>query len=171
MNKNEILLDIIREQVRKEIEEENAIKNKGKDVNLFESFEGNTYVNIDMYLGSVKNYFGLDSDSLKRELYKNGVLYHNGSKYIPNEDFESIVIMKNKKLYVNRDEIDKYLMIYLLERMSIKNIKDTFEYQMENNKSELISELYRVSNAEFQRKSPVFQDLRLGENKTTKIDM
>jgi hypothetical protein len=120
---------------------------------------------------ATKEYFGLDSDSLKRELYKNGVLYHNGNKYVPNEGFEEVVLLKHGKLYVNRDEIDRYLFVYILQRMSIKNIRDSFEAELENNKTELIEELYRVSNAEFQRNSPVFEDIRLGVNKKSQIDM
>ncbi|MGL6024156.1 MAG: hypothetical protein ACRC0F_06030 [Cetobacterium sp.] len=110
------------------------------------------------------------SDSLKRELHKNGVVYHNGNRYIPNEDFEGVVILKNNKLFVNRDEIDKYLVVYLLERMSIKNIKESFEMELKNSKHNLIQELYNVSNAEFQRNSPVFTEVRLGVNSKSQIE-
>ena len=173
MNKNEVLLDIIKENIKQEILEEERLKKKESAKNniLFEIFEGNTYVNIDLFLNSVKDYFGIDSDAFTRELYKNGVLYHNGNRYIPNEDFEGIVLLKNGKLFVNRDEIDKYLVVYLLERMSIKNIKESFEIELQRNKFALIQELYNVSNAEFQRNSPVFESIRLGHNKKSEIDM
>lgn len=170
MERTKVLLDLIREEVRKEILEEESIKNKNKTP-LLCVYGGNTYTHLDTFCEKNVEYFGLSSDNFKRSLYQKGLIDYNGSKYIPFDGMEAIAILNNGKLYINRDRIDSMLMLYLIERMSIKNMRDAFEEKLKSNKQDFVQELYDVSNAEFQRKSPVFQDLRLGENKIAKIDM
>ncbi|MGL6024155.1 MAG: hypothetical protein ACRC0F_06025 [Cetobacterium sp.] len=50
-NRNEVLLEIIREEVKRDVisEIEATKKEEAKKNVLFEQFQGNTYVNIDVF--------------------------------------------------------------------------------------------------------------------------
>lgn len=162
MTKKEMLMDYLIEEVKKEIKNEKAIK----DGNLFKIVGSDTYVNIDVYCtGLISEYFGLKSDAIKQQLFRKWyATMLNNNKYVA-VDGNGACANIDGKLYVNRDFIDSYIFLYLLERMDIKNIKESLERRIEMDKSEMLKELYNMCTAEFQRRSPVFKNERIGCNK------
>ncbi|MGL4999020.1 MAG: hypothetical protein ACRCZ0_08365 [Cetobacterium sp.] len=170
MNKKiEVLVDIIKEEVKKEV----VAEMKGREkppIALLAVYNGNMYAHLDGFCDKNIEYFGLNADNFKRELYQKGLIDFNGSRYVPHGGMEAVAVLSSGRLYVNRDLIDSMLMLHLVERMSIKNIKEAFEERVANNKSEFIKELYNVSNAEFQRNSPMFTEVRLGVNSKSQIE-
>lgn len=170
-DKVKVLMGIVCEELTKDIKTELKEKEKSSKVELLVVYNNNTYVHLDTFCEKNIEYFGINSDNFKRNLYQKGLLDYNGSKYIPYSGMENTAILSKEKLYVNRDLIDRMLLLYLMERMTIKNIKESFEEALSENKKGLMEELYAVSVAEFQRRSPVFEEIRLGNNKKSEIDM
>lgn len=168
MNKEvEVLVNIVYDKVKEDLKK----KDIKKECKLFYVYNKNTYVNIDKFCEMNKEYFGIDADSVKRNWHKKSLLDYNGNKYVPFNELEEFAILYDNKLYINRDELDKFIFLYIMERMDIKQLNDSFKEQIKVNKTGLIKELYEVSNAHFQRESPVFQDIRVGHNSQSKITM
>lgn len=170
MEKTKVLFDVVCDMVEKEVI--NKIQQeKKKELPLVVLYNKNTYVNLDKFCDSTKEYYGFDSDSVKRDYYKKSILDYTGNKYIPITNGEDFAILSNNKLYINRDELDKLIFLYTLQRMDIKQIKDSYELELRKNKSDLISDMYNISCAHFQRMSPVYENVRVGHNSQSKITM
>lgn len=113
----------------------------------------------------------MDSDSVKRNWHKKSLLDYNGNRYVPFDYLEEFAVLHDNKLYINRDELDKLIFLYTIQRMDIKQIKDSYELELRKNKSELISDMYNISCAHFQRMSPIYEGVRIGDNSKSKITM
>lgn len=165
--KSKVMFDEVYNKIKEEVLSD---KPKIEKIPYFYLHNKNTYIHLDSFMANNKDHFGLDSTLFKQFYYKKGELDFNGTKYVPMGGCDKFILKENR-LYINKDEMDMKMLVYIMERLDVKHILTAFIESYEEDKQSYVKELYDVSCAEYKRQSPMFNEVRLGHNATKQIDM